>query len=174
MENLGILSVLIPLLVIVMAIITKDVVVSLLLGIFFGKLIINNFEILKAILSLLDGFVNLFSEGWITKTVLFALLVGSIIKLITDSGGVKGFIDYISDKQKRLDSPKGSLMLAYILGILIFIESSITALVAGAVARPLCDKNGVSREKLAFVCDSTSAPVCSLIPFNAWGALLWD
>jgi Na+/H+ antiporter NhaC len=62
--------------------------------------------------------------------------------------------------------------LAYFLGVIIFIESSITALVAGTVARPLCDKNGVSREKLAFVCDSTSAPICSIIPFNAWGALL--
>ena len=54
----------------------------------------------------------------------------------------------------------------------IFIESSITSLVAGAVARPLTDRFGVSREKLAYVCDSTSAPVCSLIPLNAWGALL--
>ena len=60
----------------------------------------------------------------------------------------------------------------YIVGVIIFIESSITALVAGTVAKPLCDKNGVSREKLAYICDSTSAPICSLIPLNAWGALL--
>jgi len=63
-------------------------------------------------------------------------------------------------------------MLAYTVGIIIFIESSITSLVAGTVAKPLCDKNGVSREKLAYICDSTSAPVCSLIPLNGWGALL--
>jgi len=54
----------------------------------------------------------------------------------------------------------------------IFIESSITSLVAGTVAKPLCDKNKVSRAKLAYICDSTSAPVCSLIPLNGWGALL--
>ncbi len=172
MENLGILSLLIPLFIIIMAIITKDVVVSLLSGIFLGELVIHHFNPFEAIIALLDGFVGLFAEGWITKTVLFALLVGAIIKLITNAGGVNGFIAYISNKEKRLDSPKGSLLLAYILGIVIFIESSITALVAGTVARPLCDKNGVSREKLAFVCDSTSAPICSLIPFNAWGALL--
>ena len=64
------------------------------------------------------------------------------------------------------------MMLAYIVGVVIFIESSITALVAGTVAKPLCDKNGVSREKLAYICDSTSAPICSLIPLNGWGALL--
>jgi len=64
------------------------------------------------------------------------------------------------------------MFLAYVLGVIIFIESSITSLVAGTVAKPLCDKNGVSREKLAYICDSTSAPICSLIPLNAWGALL--
>jgi Na+/H+ antiporter NhaC len=64
------------------------------------------------------------------------------------------------------------MLLAYFIGIVIFIESSITSLVAGTVAKPLCDKNGVSREKLAYICDSTSAPVCSLIPLNGWGALL--
>ena len=172
MENLGIYSVLIPLFIIIMAIITKDVVVSLLSGIFLGELVVHQFNPLEAIIALLDGFIGLFGEGWITKTILFALLVGAIIKLITDGGGVKGFIDYLSAKQKNIDSPKGALLLAYFLGVVIFIESSITALVAGTVARPLCDKNGVSREKLAFVCDSTSAPICSLIPFNAWGALL--
>ncbi len=172
MENLGVLSVLIPLFIIVMAIITKDVVVSLLSGIFLGELVIHSFNPLTSIIALLDGFIGLFAEGWITKTVLFALLVGSIIKLITNSGGVDGFIAYVSKKQKSIDSPKGALLLAYFLGVIIFIESSITSLVAGTVAKPICDKNGVSREKLAFVCDSTSAPICSLIPFNGWGALL--
>ena len=172
MENLGVLSVLIPLFIIIMAIITKDVVVSLLSGIFLAELVLHNYNFLDSIVALLDAFVALFAEGWITKTVLFALLVGAIIKLISDAGGVKGFISYLNRKQQNLDSPKGALLLAYILGVLIFIESSITSLVAGTVARPLCDKNGVSREKLAFVCDSTSAPICALIPFNAWGALL--
>ena len=172
MENLGVLSVLIPLFIIIMAIITKDVVVSLLSGIFLGELVIHQFNPLEAIIALLDGFIGLFAEGWITKTLLFVLLVGAIIRLINDSGGVAGFVNYLSQKQKNIDSPKGALLLAYFLGVIIFIESSITALVAGTVAKPLCDKNGVSREKLAFVCDSTSAPICSLIPFNAWGALL--
>jgi len=172
MEHLGILSVLIPLFIIIMAIITKDVVVSLLSGIFLAELVLHSFNPFASIIALLDAFVGLFAEGWITKTALFALLVGAIIKLIIDVGGVKGFISYLNKKHKKLDSKKGSLLLAYFLGVVIFIESSITALVAGTVARPLCDKNGVSREKLAFVCDSTSAPICALIPFNAWGALL--
>ncbi len=170
--NFGILSILIPLLIIALAIITKDVVVSLLSGIYVGELVIHHYHPFESAIALLDDFVGLFGEAWITKTILFALLVGAIIKLISNSGGVTSFINYISEKQKKIDSPKGALFLAYTLGVIIFIESTITALVAGTVARPLCDKNGVSREKLALVCDSTSAPICSLIPFNAWGALL--
>ena len=172
MENLGFLSVLIPLFIIIMAIITKDVVVSLLSGVFFGQLVLHDYHPFEALIQLLDGFIGLFAEGWITKTILFALLVGSIIKLLTRSGAVESFVAYLGEKQESIDSPKGALFLAYVIGILIFIESSITALVAGTVSKPLCDKHGVSREKLAYVCDSTSAPVCSLIPFNAWGALL--
>jgi Na+/H+ antiporter NhaC len=79
---------------------------------------------------------------------------------------------YLSNKSKHIDSPKGAMLLAYIIGLLIFIESSITVLVAATVAKPLCDKNHVSREKLAYICDSTAAPVCTIIPLNGWGALI--
>jgi len=172
MEDLGIVSVLIPLAIIVMAIITKDVVVSLLLGIFFGQFMLHDFNPFLAMIAMLEDTFVLLSEGWVIKTLMFALLVGAIIKLISQAGGVSAFVSYLHRKQQGIDSPMGAQFLAYFIGIVIFIESSITVLIAGAVAKPLCDKNGVSREKLAFICDSTSAPVCSLIPFNAWGGLL--
>ena len=168
----GILSIAIPLLTIALAIITKDVIVSLLGGIFAGFLVLNGYNPLEAFTSLFNGVIDLFSEGWITKSLLFMLLVGAIIKLLTLSGAVNSFVAYLSLKSKKIDSPTGAMMLAYIVGVVIFIESSITSLVAGTVAKPLCDKNGVSREKLAYICDSTSAPICSLIPMNGWGALL--
>ena len=168
----GILSIAIPLLTIILAIITKDVIISLMGGIFAGELVLHHYSFTQAFLALFDGIVELFSHGWITKTVIFMLLVGAIIKIITNSRAIDRFVLYLSAKAKRLDSKRGSMLLAYAIGVLIFIESSITSLVAGTVARPLCDKNGVSRAKLAYICDSTSAPVCSLIPLNAWGALL--
>lgn len=168
----GILSIAIPLLTIILAIITKDVIVSLIAGIFAGFLILNAYSPIDAFIALFDGVIALFSEAWIVKTLLFILLVGSIIRLLTMSGAVDSFVAFLSQKAKRIDSPVGAMMLAYLIGVVIFIESSITSLVAGTVAKPLCDKNGVSREKLAFICDSTSAPICSLIPLNAWGALL--
>lgn len=168
----GIISILIPLLTIFLAIITKDVIVSLIGGIFAGLLVLNGYNPLTAFVALFDGVINLLSEGWIAKTLLFSLMIGAVIKLLSISGAVSRFVNWLSQKAKQIDSPKGAMLLAYVIGVIIFIESSITSLVAGTVAKPLCDKNGVSREKLAYICDSTSAPICSLIPLNAWGALL--
>lgn len=102
----------------------------------------------------------------------FAILVGSIIALIEKSGGIDGFIDFVLYKKNLVKSPRSALLLSYTIGILIFIESSITSLIAGAVGKPLCDKYNIPHAKLAFVCDSTSAPISSLIVLNGWGALL--
>jgi len=168
----GILSLAIPLLTIILAIITKDVIVSLFGGVFVGQLVLNDYHPGSAFFATFDGVVALFAEGWITKTLIFILLVGSIIQILNDSGAIERFVTYLSKKSTRIDSPLGAMLLAYFIGVVIFIESSITSLVAGTVAKPLCDKNGVSREKLAYICDSTSAPICSLIPLNGWGALL--
>jgi Na+/H+ antiporter NhaC len=168
----GLLSLLPPLLAIILAITTRNVVISLFIGIFAGQFILHDFSLINTFIALFDGIVGLFAEAWITKTLIFALLVGSILRLIVKSGGVAGFVEFLSTKQQMIRSKRGALLLAYMIGLLIFIESSITALIAGAVARPLTDRFGASREKLAYVCDSTSAPVCSLIPLNAWGALL--
>jgi Na+/H+ antiporter NhaC len=166
------LSLIPALLAIILAILTRDVVMSLLIGIFSGYLIMNGFHPADAFVSLFEGIISLFSEGWITKTIIFALLVGSIIRLIVDSGGVDGFVEYLTKKSQIIKSKRASLLLAYIIGLVIFIESSITSLLAGTVSRPLTDKYGASRQKLAYVCDATSAPVCSLIALNGWGALL--
>ncbi len=168
----GIISVLIPLFTIIVAIWSKDVVISLLGGAFFGFLALNGYNPALAFVALFNGIIGLFSEGWIVKTILFIMLVGSIMEILSRSGAVDEFVDFLSQKAQKIDSPRGAMMLAYIIGLVIFIESSITVMVASIVAKPLCDKNGVSREKLAYICDATSAPVCSMLPLNGWGALL--
>ncbi|MBN2815777.1 MAG: sodium:proton antiporter [Campylobacterales bacterium] len=92
--------------------------------------------------------------------------------LIEKSGGVNGFVEYVLHKKSFVRSSRSALMLSYILGVIIFVETSITALISGAVGKPLCDKYQIPHAKLAFVCDSTSAPIGSLILFNGYGALL--
>ncbi|MCD6174070.1 MAG: sodium:proton antiporter [Sulfurimonas sp.] len=92
--------------------------------------------------------------------------------LVEKSGGIDGFVKFMVDKKSFVSSARSALMLSYAIGVFIFIESSITALISGAVGKPLCDKYKVPHAKLAFVCDSTSAPISSLIVLNGWGALL--
>ena len=94
------------------------------------------------------------------------------MEVLERSGAINSFVAYMTQKRSIVNSPRSALMISYIIGVVIFIESSITSLIAGAVGKPLCDREGVNRAKLAYVCDSTSAPISSLILFNGWGALL--
>lgn len=142
------------------------------MAILVGEFIIADFNPLNTLLLTLERFRVLLGEGWVLKTLAFAIMVGSVMALIERSGGVNGLVHELSVKRSWVKSKRGALMPSFIAGIVVFIESSITSLVAGAIGRPFCDRHGISRAKLAFVCDSTSAPVCSLIPLNGWGALL--
>jgi len=142
------------------------------MAVLVGEFIIADFHPLNAFILMAERFGGLLSEGWVLKTLSFAIMVGSAMALIERSGGVDGLVHELSIKRSWVQSKRGALMPSFIAGIVVFIESSITSLVAGAIGRPFCDRYGISRAKLAFVCDSTSAPVCSLIPLNGWGALL--
>lgn len=155
-----------------LALYTRNVLLSLFGGVLLGLFILNSFSVVDTLGATLSLFINLLSQAWILKTLGFALLVGSIVVLVENSGGIGGFIHFVQKKHSLITSARASLLLAYFIGIVIFVESSITSLIAGTVSRPLTDSYGVSRAKLAFVCDSTSAPVCSLIAINGWGALL--
>jgi len=145
---------------------------SLFGGVVIGSFILNDFSFFASVGSIFSLFGSLLLEPWILKTLAFAILVGSIMALIERSGGIEGFVDYMLHKTKIVKSERSALMISYIVGVIIFVESSITALISGAVGKPLCDKYKIPSAKLAFVCDSTSAPISSLIVLNGWGALL--
>ncbi len=159
-------------LAIALALYSKNVILSLLSGIIVGVFIISDFIFLDAIKAFCLLFASLLSKEWILKTLGFAILVGSIMSLIEKSGGINGFVYYVQNKRSLVTSARSALLLSYVIGIVIFVESTITALIAGAVGKPFCDKYKISYSKLAYVCDSTSAPICSLIVLNGWGALL--
>jgi len=153
-----------------MALLTRQVFISLLSGIVLGELILLGGSLTELIPGTVDRLLAQMSEDWKIKTLLFVIMVGSIIRLITVSGGIESFIVYVS--KKRINSKRNTLLMGYFIGILIFLESSITALVVGILTKPLARKYKISKEKLAYLCDCTSSPVCSLFPFNGWGALL--
>ena len=166
------LSLIPSLLAIALALYSKNVLVSLFTGIVVGILILSDFSLLESVQALFLLFKTLLTKAWIVKTLGFAILVGSIMTLIEKSGGIGGFIDFMQHKISLVNSSRSSLMLSYAVGIFIFIESSITALVAGAIGKPFCHRYKIPQAKLAFVCDSTSAPISSIIVLNGWGALL--
>jgi tetracycline resistance efflux pump len=172
MEHFGILSLFPSCAAIFLAIMTRQVFLSLIAGIFIGYLIMNNWAIFPAIGDTINGVVNVFASSSSTKTIMFAFLIGAVITLIQASGGVNGFIYILTRKAKLIKSRRAVMLMAYLIGVCLFIESTITCLVSGTVSRPLADKYKISREKLSFICDSSSAPACSLIPLNAWGATL--
>ena len=145
---------------------------SLFGGITLGAFIFNDFSLFASIETIVQLFFSLLSEAWILKTLAFAVLVGSIMALIERSGGIEGFVDFMQHKAGLVKSPRAALMLSYFIGVVIFVESSITSLIAGAVGKPFCDTYKIPSAKLAFVCDATSAPISSLIILNGWGALL--
>jgi len=133
---------------------------------------LHHYDLMDSLEAVVLLFSSLLTTPWILKTLGFVVSAGAIIALIEKSGGVGGFVDFILNKKGLVTSERSALMLSYILGVIIFVETSITALVSGAVGKPLCDKYKIPHAKLALVCDSTSAPIGSLIVFNGYGALL--
>ena len=164
-------SVLPPILAIILAISTKQVILSLFAGIWMGFTILSGFNPLTGVTASLDGIINVFSDAGDTRVILFTVIIGSLIATIEHSGGVRGFVHFL-ETRRWVHNGFRAQILAWATGLVIFIESNITLLVAGSVSRPLFDRYKISREKLAYLIDATSAPVCVMIPLNAWGAVI--
>ncbi|MCB0282066.1 MAG: sodium:solute symporter [Calditrichae bacterium] len=178
MEHFGIWSLLPPVIAIVLAIKTRQVFISLLFGIWLGWIILNDWNFLNGSLATIQALVDVFKDAGNTRTIMFSSLVGALIAFIQRSGGVDGFVVYITKKLEKLDEKKSGesrrrvQLFAWLTGFSIFVESSINVLTVGSIFRPLFDKLKIPREKLAYIADSISAPTCILIPLNAWGAYI--
>lgn len=174
----GILSLIPPVVAIILAIFTKQVFVSLLLGIWLGWVIIGNGNLLEGSFNTIQALVDVFQDAGNTRTIMFCALVGALIIFIQKSGGVEGFIQRVNRLLQRFEERQSGSnrivvqLLAWLTGLLIFVESSISVLTVGALYRPVFDKLKISREKLAYIADSSSAPSSILIPFNGWGAFI--
>ncbi|HET6567982.1 MAG TPA: Na+/H+ antiporter NhaC family protein [Rhodothermales bacterium] len=158
-----------PILAIVLALWTRQVYLALTLGLWLGTTILVGGNPIAGLRELGEQIVLVFQDAGNTRVVIFCILVGGLVALVQGSGGVAGFIGW-AQRRGWGASKRGAEMLAWAVGMLIFVESSITCLVVGAVSRPFFDRLHLPREKLAYYCDATSAPVCMMIPLNAWGA----
>lgn len=180
------LSLLPPLVALGLAIITRRVLVSLGMGILLGGLLITDYSITDSIKYIWDKVYGVVIEtnevtvdgvkveesslnSWNMSIVAFLLLLGMMTALLTLSGGTRAFAEWA---QSRVKSKRGSKLLAAFLGVFIFVDDYFNSLAVGAISRPVTDRFYVSRSKLAYILDSTAAPMCVLMPASSWGAYI--
>jgi Na+/H+ antiporter NhaC len=162
----GILSILPPLIAIILALIFRQVVVSLMLGIFLGTVFIYDYNPLTGFLRLIDTYIiNSISDSSHIQVIVFTLLFGGVIGLISKSGGTRGIANLVTGFAK---TRRSSLIATWFSGILIFFDDYANSLVVGNLMRPVTDKMRISREKLSFFVDATAAPVASIFIVSSW------
>jgi len=179
MEHHGLISLLPPVIAIGLALWTRQVFLSLLIGIWIGFVILAGGNPLTGTFETINGLVCVFEDAGNTRIIIFTLVVGALIALIQRSGGVQGFINRLLgslEKSAEAANSRGQRkrveLMALATGLVLFIESNISILTVGTLYRPVFDKLKIPREKLAYIADSSSAPSCILLPFNAWGAFI--
>lgn len=167
------LSLVAPIVTILLAVITRKTLLSLGAGIFAGALLLTSFSPVDSVTYIAKGLISVFwDDGINTGSIFilsFLLLLGVITTLIDISGGAQAFGDWA---RERVKTRQGSQLLTVLLGIIIFIDDYFNSLAVGNISRPLTDRSGVSRAKLAYLIDSTAAPVCVITPVSSWGAYI--
>lgn len=159
-----------PILAIVIALITKRVYISLLLGIFSGALLLCKFAFFGengAIEYTLNAMAGNIGDKGNFALIVFLVLLGMLVQLMTVSNGTVAYGRWAATKIK---SKRGALLATSALGALIFVDDYFNCLTVGTVMSPITDKYGVSRTKLAYIIDATAAPVCIIAPISSWGA----
>ena len=160
-----------PVVAIALALWTRQIYLSLFAGLWLGTTILVGGNPVAGLRELAEQLVAVLNSDSNARILLFCLLVGGLIALVQASGGVKGFIEWARERGWG-SSRRGAELLAWSIGMVLFVESNISSLTVGAVSRPLFDELDLPREKLAYYCDATCAPVCMSIPFNGWGAFV--
>lgn len=168
------LSLLPPLVALSLAIITRRVLISLGVGIVLGSILLNDYSAGNTLSYIGSTVSSVFVEDggintWNMSIVGFLLLLGMMTALLTLSGGTRAFAEWA---QSRVKSKRGSKLLAAFLGVFIFVDDYFNSLAVGAISRPVTDRFYVSRAKLAYILDSTAAPMCVLMPASSWGAYI--
>ncbi len=157
-----------PVVAIVLALITKEVYSSLFIGILVGGLFYSRFTFEKTVLHILqDGFISVLSDSYNVGILIFLVVLGGMVCLMNKAGGSRAFGQWAS---KRIKSRIGAQIATIILGCLIFVDDYFNCLTVGSVMRPVTDKHNISRAKLAYIIDSTAAPVCIIAPISSWAA----
>ena len=155
-----------PIVAIILALITKEMLIALFFGIFSGSILLNNYNPIIGFFKSFDTYiVNSLAKPAHASIIIFSLLFGGMIGLISKNGGMFGVVQVALKWAKT--RRRGQLATSF-LGCLIFFDDYSNSLLIGNTMRPLTDKLKISREKLAYIVDSTAAPVANLAPISTW------
>lgn len=169
--NFGWFSLVPPVVSIILAFISKDVIISLFLGIFAGGFVLHLadgsifYAFAQSFLSIIDYTLNSLADPWNAGIILQVLTIGGLIALMTKMGGAKAVANALSKKAK---GPISTQVITWILGILLFFDDYANSLIVGPVMRPVTDEKKVSREKLSFIVDATAAPIAGIALISTW------
>ena len=164
--SFGWLSLLPPLIAIILAFVTKQIVLSLFLGVFSGSLMLNEWNVFHGFLRTLDAYIiPSLADGWYAAIIIFTLTIGGMIGIMTKMGGSQAIANYLIKKAK---TPVSAQIVTLILGCLVFFDDLANMLIVGPTMRPLMDKLKVSREKLSYIVDSTASPVAGIALISTW------
>ncbi len=162
----GFLTILPPLIAIGLALVFKETIISLFLGIYSGVLILNDYKVVSSFFRVIDTYIiSALNDRDRLSIIVFSLMLGGMVGVITKNGGVKGIVESLA---KKANSRKKAQLYTMLMGIFIFFDDYTNTLVVGNTMRPITDKLKISREKLAYIVDSTSAPVVSIALISTW------
>ncbi|WP_072724277.1 Na+/H+ antiporter NhaC family protein [Tepidibacter thalassicus] len=160
-----------PIVAIVLAFITKNVILSLFLGVFSGTFLLNLsgsnvfMALFNGFLAIVDKILDSLADKWDAGIILQCLVIGGLIALVSKMGGAKAIAESLAKKAK---SPKSAQIFTWILGIIVFFDDYANSLIVGPIMRPVTDKMKVSREKLSFIIDATAAPIAGIALISTW------
>ncbi|MBE5961600.1 MAG: Na+/H+ antiporter NhaC family protein [Lachnospiraceae bacterium] len=157
-----------PIVAIALALITKEVYMSLFIGILAGGLLYANFNVEKMMSTVfVTGMMGKLTDSWNVGILMFLVILGVMVSLMNKVGGSAAYGQWASTKIK---SRRGAMLSTFGLGALIFVDDYFNCLTVGSVMRPVTDKFKISRAKLAYIIDATAAPVCIIAPISSWAA----
>lgn len=164
-------SLLPPVVAIGLALITKEVYSSLFIGILTGGVIYSvtqgtGFEgMFNAVVK--EGIITNISDSYNVGILVFLVVLGTIVVMMNRAGGSRAYGEWASE---HIKTRKGAGIATFLLGVLIFVDDYFNCLTVGSVMRPVTDKHGISRAKLAYLIDATAAPICIIAPISSWAA----
>ena len=168
------LSVLPPLVAIAVVLWKREVILALFMAIFSSELL-QQFSGFLSVptsgLATLERIITVFEDRDNARILIFSLMIGALLAYIRQSGGVTAMVNSII-RRGIARNPRQAALLTSGVGVAVFVESNLSVLTAGILSRGIFDRFGLSRAKLAYIIDSTSAPICILILLNAWGAYI--